>query len=81
MSDLIAFMAKYGAYTMYYHQDVKHPDQKQFREKMVKELKDNTKRKHWKLELMKYVPTGTMILYSIWSMKQKIDILFGRVIR
>ena len=36
MSDLIVFIEKYEAETMYYHQSMKILDQKKFRESMVK---------------------------------------------
>ena len=66
---------------LYYHQAMKHPDLKQFREAMIKEFKENTYRKHWKVLPIKEVPTGTRIIYSIWSIKRKKYILYGIVIK
>ena len=69
MSYLIAFMENSEADTMYYHQAMIQLDRNQFRESMVKEFNNHTKRKHCKVVPMNDVTTVTRILYSIWSIK------------
>ena len=66
---------------MYYPQAIKYPDPNQFREEMVKYFNNHTGRNPWKVVPIEDVPAWTRILYSIWSMKLKRDILSGRVIK
>ena len=47
---------------------------------MVKEFNDHTEGNHWKIIPNKEVPTVTRILYAIFKMKRKRDVLYGRVI-
>ena len=51
--DLIPFISKPEAETMYYHQARKQPYQNKFREAMAKEFKYHTEIKHYK-----YLPIG-----------------------
>ena len=64
---------------MYYHEAMQQSDKKQFKEAMVKEFIDHTKRKHWELCLIQDVPQGIRILNSIWSMKRKRNIITRQV--
>jgi hypothetical protein len=57
--------------TMYMHEAMRQPDAKQFKEAMVKEIKDHDTRKHWKVVEKKNIPQGTIILPAVWSMKRK----------
>lgn len=57
--------------TMYYHQAMKEPDAKQFKEAMMKEVKDHTERKHWNVILKSDVPEGETILPAVWAMRRK----------
>ena len=81
MSDSIEFMEKYEADTIYYNQAMKQTYRNQWMEEMVKEVKNHTKRKNWKLVPIKEVPTGTGILDAMWSTKCKRDILSKRVMK
>ena len=49
MSDPVTSIAKSELETMYYHQAIKHQDQKQIWEAVVKEFNNHTKRRHWKV--------------------------------
>ena len=54
---------------------------KQFMEAMVTEFDYNPGINSWKVVTMNNFPTGTSILDSIWSMKQKRDILYCKMMK
>jgi predicted SnoaL-like aldol condensation-catalyzing enzyme len=58
MDNPITFAMKASADpdTFYHHQAMKQPDARQFKEAMVKEVNDHTKKKHWEVIEKKSVP-------------------------
>ena len=50
-------------------------------EAMVTEFDYNPGINSWKVVTMNNFPTGTSILDSIWSMKQKRDILYSKMMK
>lgn len=72
MQDPIAFAAtKSDPDTMYYHQAMKAPDAKHFRQAMQKEIDAHDEKQHWELFPRKDLPKGIKPLASVWSMKRK----------
>lgn len=67
----IAFKATNDPDTLYMHEALKAPDANEFKKAMVKEVVDQTQRKHWRVMLKKDVPQGETILPAVWSMKRK----------
>ena len=55
MADSIEFIAKPKEGTVNYHQDTKQPEQKKFRETMIKEFNDNPEKKSYKVVLIKEI--------------------------
>jgi hypothetical protein len=68
---LFAMKASNDPDTLYHHQAMREPDAKQFKEAMVKEVNDHTKRGHWEPMEKKSVPEGETILPAVWAMKRK----------
>jgi hypothetical protein len=64
----IAYKATNDPNTLYMHEALKAPDAKEFKKAMIKEVQDQTQRKHWCVMLKKDVPHGETILPAVWSM-------------
>jgi hypothetical protein len=79
MKDHVVFMSSTDEDTMYYDQDMKAPDKKNFSEAIVKEVNDHITSKHWILIPRSKVPKGVEVLDSVWSMKRKRDIKTRKV--
>ena len=67
----IAYKATNDPDTLYMHEALKAPDAKEFKKAMIKEVQDQTQRKHWRVMLKKDVPQGETILPAVWSMRRK----------
>jgi hypothetical protein len=67
----IAYKATNDPDTLYMHEALKAPDAKEFKKAMIKEVQDQTQRKHWRIMLKKDVPQGETILPAVWSMRRK----------
>jgi hypothetical protein len=78
---VISFKANADPDTMYYHEAMRAPDAKQFREAMQKEVDDHTSRGHWQIVRVDELPTGTRILPAVWSMKRKRKIATQEIYR
>ena len=65
MADPIAFAAKSGKDTLYYHQAMRAQDLRQFEEAMQEEIDDHTKYKHWKIIPRSKVPQGHKVIDSV----------------
>eukprot|EP00957_Ditylum_brightwellii_P095659 7288350-Ditylum_brightwellii.AAC.1 len=74
MDDPIAFAAKHGPDTMYFHQAIKQPNAPQFVETIIKKINGHIERGHWQFIPTEDVLKGTNILDAVWAMKQKRDI-------
>jgi hypothetical protein len=71
MADPIAFLAKTDADTLYYHQAMKAPDAKEFRQAMQGEVDDHCDNEHWVMRKRSQVPEGVKVLDSVWAMRRK----------
>ena len=71
MNDPIAFAAKTGKDTLYYHQAMKAKDSRQFQEAMQMEIDDHSKYKHWKIVPRSEIPKGQQVIDSVWAMCRK----------
>ena len=67
----VAYKATNDPDTLYMHEALKAPDAKEFKKAMIKEVQDQTQRKHWRVMLKKDVPSGETILPAVWSMRRK----------
>jgi hypothetical protein len=67
----VAYKATNDPDTLYMHEALKAPDAKEFKKAMIKEVQDQTQRKHWRVMLKKDVPQGETILPAVWSMQPK----------
>jgi hypothetical protein len=81
MTDLIAFLAKTGEDTMYFHQAMNAPDRDEFVNAIVKEMNDHIVSKNWELVPRRDVPPGIKVLDSVWAMNQNRDILTCKVLK
>ena len=81
MKDPIAFKALNDPNTMYWHQAMRQQDAIHFKNAVIKEFNDHTKRNHWKLIERSRVPDGKNILPAVWAMKRKRDIKTRKVIK
>jgi hypothetical protein len=79
MRDPVAFVSSTDEDTMYYHQAMKAPDNKNFVEAIVKEVNDHITSNHWVLIPRSQVPKGIKVLDSVWSMKRKREIKTRKV--
>ena len=57
--------------TLYYHEAMKEPDARKFKEAMIKEVQDHTNCKHWRIMQIQDVPKGETVLPAVWAMKRK----------
>jgi predicted SnoaL-like aldol condensation-catalyzing enzyme len=71
MADPIAFLAKTDADTLYYHQAMKAPDAKEFRQAMQGKVDDHCNNEHWVMRKRSQVPEGVKVLDSVWAMQRK----------
>ena len=71
MNLLIAMAASADPDTMYWHEAMSQPDQKQFLEAAIKEVNDQTKNGNWEVIHQMEVPSDASILPAVWSMKRK----------
>jgi predicted SnoaL-like aldol condensation-catalyzing enzyme len=69
--DPISFKATSDLDTLYMHEAMKAPDADQFREAMQREVKEHTRKVHWKVIFKEDVPSNSKILPVVWSMKCK----------
>ena len=65
--------------TMYYHEAMKEPDAKKFKEAMIKKIETHEAKGHWKIMKVEDVPEDTKILDMVWAMKRKRRIATGEV--
>ncbi len=56
---------------MYFAQEIKKPDRKQFVEAIVKEVNGRVENQNWKLIKRREVPVGEPIQQSVWAMRWK----------
>jgi hypothetical protein len=71
MADSIAFAATSNPDTMYLHEALRAPDRQEFIKAMTEEVQAHEDLNHWELVPKSDVPSGTIILPSVWSMKRK----------
>jgi hypothetical protein len=57
--------------TLHYNAAMKAHDSQDFKDAMVKEANDHTKRNHWEVWEKRKVPEGQKILSAIWAFKRK----------
>ena len=57
--------------TFHYGQAMQQADKDDFREAMIKEVRDHEQRGHWELVLRSDMPEGMKAIKSIWSFKRK----------
>ena len=57
--------------TFHYHQAMQQPDKEQFREAMIKEVRDHEERGHWELVPRSDMPADQTSIKSVWSFKRK----------
>jgi predicted SnoaL-like aldol condensation-catalyzing enzyme len=69
--DPISFKATSDPDTLYMHEAMKAPDTEQFKEAMRREVKEHTRKGHWKVIHREDVPSNSKILPVVWSMKRK----------
>ena len=78
-NDIIAMKASNDPDTMYYHQAMKQPDAKEFKEAMIKEVQDQLDADVLVLTKRTDIPKGKTILPAVWQMKRKRDIKTRKV--
>ena len=73
LDDPIAFAMKASSDpdTLTYQEAMSAPDVAKFREAMVKEVMDHTKRQHWEVMLKSDLPEGDKPLPAVWAGKRK----------
>ena len=71
MNPLIAMAALADPDTMYWHEAMSQPDQKQFLEAAIKEVNDQTKNGNWEVVHQTQVPLDATILPAVWSLRGK----------
>ena len=64
---------------MYFNEALIQPDAPQLVDTIIKEINNHVDQKHWELVPRDQVPRSQTILPSVWSMKQKRDILTKQV--
>jgi hypothetical protein len=64
MMNPVAFMASSNQDTMYFHQAMKAPDQKQFMKAIIKEVNDHINNKNWELIPKDKVPKVSYLLFG-----------------
>ena len=79
VKDLLAYLARSYPHTMYFDQEMKEPNLKEFLNASIREVNSHCKLKHWKILTRKEVPKGKFILDSVWAMKRKRDIVTRQV--
>lgn len=71
LEDPVCFKASTNPDLLYYHEAIKAHDSKEFKQAMVKEVKDHLERGHFEAMLKSDVPEDEVILPAIWSMRRK----------
>ena len=79
MEDPLAYRASSDPDTMYFDQAMKEPDRKEFINASIKEVNSHLKCNHWKLLPRSGIPKGEPILYSVFSIHRKRDIVKRQV--
>jgi hypothetical protein len=57
--------------TLYFHEALKAPDSKKFREVMLEEIEQHIQRKEWTSVIKIDVPENVTVLAAVWLMRQK----------
>jgi Reverse transcriptase (RNA-dependent DNA polymerase) len=72
---LYEFKATSDPDTMYLHEAMREPDREQFKEAMVKEVKDQMDNGNFIVVKRSVVPSGELVMPTVWQMKRKRDII------
>ena len=59
---------------MYYHEVMRAPDCKQFKQAIIEEANDHIDGEHWEMIPVNKVPKEEKVLDSLWTMGRKRDI-------
>ena len=65
--------------TLYYHQAMKEPDHKNFKDAMIKEVTDWKSNDNYDVIPTSEIPAGPTIISSIWQMRRKNDIIRRKI--
>jgi hypothetical protein len=68
-----AFKASTDPDTMYLHEAMREPDKEQFKDSMIKEVKDQMDNGNFVMVKRSVVPTGELAVPTVWLMKRKRD--------
>jgi hypothetical protein len=63
--------------TMYMHQAMREPDQDEFKKAMIKEVTDQMANGNFSIVKRTDIPTGQMIMPTVWQMKRKLRLRPG----
>ena len=76
---LMAYKATSDPDTMYHHEAMREPDKEEFKQAMIKEVKDQMDNGNFSIIKISKVPKGKTILPAVWQMKRKRDIRTRKV--
>ena len=76
---LLAYKATSDPDTMYHHKAMREPDKEEFKQAMIKEVKDQMENGNFSIIHIKDVPKGKTVLPAVWQMKRKRDIKTRKV--
>jgi hypothetical protein len=74
---LMIYKATTDPDTMYMHQAMREPDQDEFKKAMIKEVTDQMANGNFSIVKRTDIPTGQMIMPTVWQMKRKLRLRPG----